>query len=527
MASAFLTGNKTTHFICGAIREVKNDLHDLDFADTMLNIDSITTLLAIITFCLLAKFVYDQQKKKYKNFPPGPMRLPIIGNLHMFNLREPYGTLTQMSKKHGSIFSLQFGFINIVVLSGYKVVKDALIKHGDDFSDRPQIPLFAKLIRGYGVVFSNGENWNVMRRFTFLTLRQLGVGSKAMESVIHDECDMLLKAIKSYEGKPFDNLPVMSTAIANILLSIILGNQYTCEDPTILRMKHLIEESVKLIACPMSLLYNVYPPLVNCLPGSHRTTINNNLEFCKLVKEIYTKFKAQPDKHERRSLIEAFLDKQHEVKSKSGLYFHDENLNTLISNLIIAGLEPVHSTLRWGLLLMMKYPDIQKNVQDEIKKMIGVSLPQTEHRKELPFTNAVIHEIQRFGNIAPISIPRATTRDITFKGYFLPKGTFIIMLLRSVLQDKDYFEKPEEFYPQHFLDSEGKFVKNEAFIPFSAGKRSCIGENLAKMELFLLFTRLLQNFTFLPCPGLELNFNPEIGFVSSPKPYMMRAVPRL
>ncbi|KAM3932768.1 cytochrome P450 2F2-like [Leptodactylus fuscus] len=488
--------------------------------------DSINILLVIFTFCLLCKFFYDQHKSKHKNFPPGPMWLPIIGNLHLFNLRNPYETMTQLSKKYGSIFSFQMGSEKVVVLCGYEAVKDALLQHGNDFSNRPQIPLIAALTRGYGVVFAKDENWNVMRRFTFITLRQLGVGSKAMESVINEECDMLLEAIKSYEGKPFDNLPLLSTTIANILVSIILGNQYSCKDPRVQRLKHLIEESVKLIACPMSLCYNAFPSLLDWLPGSHKTTFSNNLEMYKIVKEFSMILREQLDKNEQRSLLDAFLVKQHEIKSKSGLYFHDENLKTLVSNMLIAGMEPVHSTLRWGLLLMMKYPDIQKNVQNEIEKVIGLSQPQIEHRKDMPYTNAVIHEIQRFGNIAPISIPHTTTRDINFRGYFLPKDTFIIMLLKSVLQDKEYFEKPEEFYPQHFLDSEGKFVMNEAFIPFSAGKRSCIGENLAKVELFLVFTRLLQTFTFLPCPGVDLDFNPEIGFVSSPKPYMMRAVPQ-
>ncbi|XP_071999848.1 cytochrome P450 2K1-like isoform X2 [Engystomops pustulosus] len=488
--------------------------------------DSISILLAVTAFCLLAKLFYDLHKNKHKNFPPGPMWLPIIGSMYMFDAKKPYLTMEHLSKKYGSIFSFQMGQKKIVVLCGYDVVKEALIKHGDEFCDRPHVPLFADLTRGYGIVFSNDENWNVIRRFTFTALRQLGVGSKVIENVVNEECDMLVTSIKSQEGQAFDILPVLSTAVTNILIHIILGPEYNCEDPTILRAKHLIEEGVKLTACPTSLCYNIYPSVVSWLPGGHKKVLRKNLEFYNIVKEICTKIKAKLDKNDQRSLAEAFLVKQHEVKSKSGLYFHNENLNMVVNNLLIGGMEPVHSTLRWGLLLMMKYPDIQEKVQNEIDKVIGFSQPQIEHRKEMPFTNAVIHEIQRFGNIAPIGIPRATTRDIAFKGYFLPKGTFVIMLMKTVLQDKNYFEKPEEFYPQHFLDSDGNFMINEAFIPFSAGKRSCIGENLAKIQLFLFFTRLLQNFTFLPCPGVDLDFTPEIGFVSSPKPYTMRAVPR-
>ncbi|NWY63942.1 CP2D6 protein, partial [Erithacus rubecula] len=74
------------------------------------------------------------------------------------------------------------------------------------------------------------------------------------------------------------------------------------------------------------------------------------------------------------------------------------------------------------------------------------------------------------------------------------QGTTIITNLSSVLKDETVWKKPNEFYPEHFLDAKGQFVKPEAFLPFSAGRRACPGEQLARMELFLFFTTLLQKF---------------------------------
>ncbi|PIO36694.1 hypothetical protein AB205_0049780, partial [Aquarana catesbeiana] len=104
----------------------------------------------------------------------------------------------------------------------------------------------------------------------------------------------------------------------------------------------------------------------------------------------------------------------------------------------------------------------------------------------MPYTDAVIHEIQRFSNIIPTNLPHATTQDVTFKGYFLPKGTYVIPLLASVLHDESHFEKPEEFYPQHFLDSKGNFLKKEAFLPFSAEGFYLYLTNLLLDRLFIL-----------------------------------------
>ncbi|XP_026580470.1 cytochrome P450 2K1-like, partial [Pseudonaja textilis] len=108
-------------------------------------------------------------------------------------------------------------------------------------------------------------------------------------------------------------------------------------------------------------------------------------------------------------------------------------------------------------------------------------------------------------------------------------GTHIIPLLTSVLHDESQWEKPHGFYPEHFLDSEGKFVKRDAFMPFSAGRRICAGETLAKMELFLFFTSLLQKFTFHPPPGIskdDLDLTPSVGLSTPPMPYKTCAVLR-
>ncbi|MEE6507531.1 hypothetical protein FKM82_025297 [Ascaphus truei] len=428
--------------------------------------DPVTILLTVILCVCCVKTIYGRKRSIYQNFPPGPTPLPLIGNMHIMNLKKPYKTFLELSKKYGNVFSFKIGMKKMVVLCGYETVKDALVNHAEEFSERPKIPIFQKLLQGNGIVFAHGENWKVMRRFTLSTLRDFGMGKKSLENKISEECDFLVKIFNSYKDEPFDNIMIINASVANIIVSILLGHRFKYDDPTFLRLMSLINENIRLLASPM-------------------------------------------------------------VTEKSGLYFHNDNLTSLVSNLFGAGTETTSTTIRWGLLLMMKYPDIQKKVQNEIDKVIGLAQPQTEHRKEMPYTDAVIHEIQRFSNIIPANIPHETAEDVTFRGYFLPKGTYIIPLLASVLQDKAHFEKPEEFYPQHFLDTEGNFIRKEAFMPFSAGKRACAGENLARMELFLFFTRLLQKFTFRPPPGAaELDLTPAPGLTSSPLPHEICALPR-
>ncbi|KAM6185140.1 cytochrome P450 2K6-like [Rhynchocyon petersi] len=380
---------------------------------------AIFPILILILISILNIKIFTAKASK-RNFPPGPRTLPIIGNLHILNLKRPYQTLLELSQKYGSIYSIQMGPRKVVVLSGYKTVRDALVNHGDQFRERPQVPIFERLFEG--------------------------------------------------KGKPFEIKTVMNASVANVIVSVLLGRRFDYQDTQFLRLLTLIAENVKLIG------------------GPGITEENNATD-----------------------------------------YFSDDNLVALVSNLFVAGTETTATTLRWGILLMMRYPEVQNKVYDEITRVVGSAQPQIAHRTQMPYTDAVIHEIQRFANILPAGLPHATTTNITFKNFFIPKGTEVTILLTSVLRDHTQWEKPDAFNPEHFLNSNGKFIKKDAFIPFSLGRRMCAGESLAKMELFLFFTSLMQKFTFQPPPGvshLDLDLTPDIGFTTRPMPHKICALPR-
>ncbi|KAM9305500.1 cytochrome P450 2K1-like [Gastrophryne carolinensis] len=272
-------------------------------------------------------------------------------------------------------------------------------------------------------------------------------------------------------------------------------------------------------------LYNLYPRIGN-LFGVHKEIMQNMDELNEFILKHINHHKQEYDANNLSGYIDAYLMKQEQESSKTETYFDDDNLVYTVLDLFAAGTETTSTTLCWAIFLMMKYPDIQKKVQEEIREHIKPGqMPSMDARRNMPYTDAVVHEIQRFANIIPLNVSHTTPKDVYFQGYCIPKGTEVVPLLTSVLYDKTQWKSPDEFNPNNFLDDAGKFVKNDAFMPFSAGRRACVGESLVKMELFLFFTGLLQSFTFYPAPGVsreDLSLKAE-GFLLFPLPHLVCA----
>ncbi|KAL7991077.1 hypothetical protein Chor_014507 [Crotalus horridus] len=168
-----------------------------------------------------------------------------------------------------------------------------------------------------------------------------------------------------------------------------------------------------------------------------------------------------------------------------------------------------------------------EKVKKEIEDVFGFSGSISyQDRKKLPYTNAVIHETQRVKYILIAGLPRQSTKDVKMRGYLIPKGSIILPDLRSVLLDPEQWETPEEFNPNHFLDKDGKFIEREEFLPFGIGVRACVGQQLARIEIFIFLTSLLRAFRFwLPEGVKELNEEPVIKFTMHPHLYRFCAIP--
>lgn len=490
------------------------------------NISSV--LIFIIVFLLICHLTW-----KPAGLPPGPaLTLPIVGDLLHLVGGDPLRAFRKLRRKYGDIYSFYIGRDLTVIINGYDLIQKAAVKNAHIFSGRPKNLITNVMGEGKGIVFTNEPHWKRQRKFTLSCLQEFGFGKTSLEESILKEVECFITVLKKQKGNPFNVHETIQGSMANIIFAIVCGKRHEYEDEffvKFLRDSDLAARKVMQVSALLSCA-----SVLQHIPGDPlgMNIITKSLEQWKdYVTKIYDEHTKTHDENSPRDLIDFFITEMSKKENlKEGSEFSVDQLNTVARDLFGAGSETSATVIRWALLYLLKYPEIQQRLQSEIDNVVpDGQLPSLEDRIKLPYVEAFIMEVLRCANVVPLSVPHSVTTEngvIIFEGYSIPQNTTVIFNLDSVLQDPDIFENPELFNPERYLNTDREVVKPKELIPFGIGRRVCLGEAVARMELFLFLATMIKTFDFSSEDEVKLDMKGILGVTYSPKPFKVRAVER-
>ncbi|VDK63074.1 unnamed protein product [Onchocerca ochengi] len=502
---------------------------------------------------LVAAYIFYDLRWKRRLLPPGPTPWLFFGNILHFMFYESIDDMfLTWKQKYGNLVTFWIGPIPLVMVTDMETMREYFIRNAEIFSNRWRNYATDFFMGGAnGIIQIDGDKWKQQRRFVLRIFRDFGVGRILIEQQIMKEVEIFIDYLEAKCTAHAMNLCTMhAVCVGNIINNILFGYRFPQGSEEFNSLHSLLDSHSRLVLHPLMGLYITLPsttmiPFVNYKWKQFKNLRDELWEFISrevqkhiktfncdespeitdftyaYLSEINRREKAgEPNEYFRYKLFESSLLIYHmEGGSFAFPDCSEWQLTMLLLDLFFAGMETTVTTLKWAFLLSIIHPDVQTKVQNELDG-IGNRITLADKPK-CSYTMATIHEIQRFANILPINLLRTVAEDVVMGKYYYPAGTLCIPQISIAMNDPENFEKPREFHPERFLENDGFTLKKyDAFFPFSIGKRQCLGESLAKAELFLIYANLMRHFRFRTVPN-EPNPSTKrlFGLTTSPPPY--------
>uniref|UniRef100_UPI0037E84C38 cytochrome P450 1A1 n=1 Tax=Semicossyphus pulcher TaxID=241346 RepID=UPI0037E84C38 len=500
------------------------------------------TLVALTTVCLvylILKFFRTEIPEGLRKLP-GPKPFPIIGNVLEMGSK-PYKSLAAMSKRYGDVFQIQIGMRPVVVLSGSETVRQALIKQGDDFSGRPDLYSFRFINEGKSLAFSTDKAgvWRARRKLAYSALRSFGTlegtnpeYSCMLEEHVCKEGEYLIKRLNTVmkaDGS-FDPFCHIVVSVANVICGMCFGRRYDHDDQELLSLVNLSDEFGQVVASgnPADFI-----PFLRFLPSAAmKKFVSINDRFLEFVQKIVTEHYSTFNKDNIRDITDSLIDhcEDRKLDENCNLQVSDEKIVGIVNDLFGAGFDTVSTALSWSVMYLVANPEIQERLHQEIKDNVGLDrTPLLSDKPKLLLLEAFMLELFRHSSFLPFTIPHCTTKDTSLNGYFIPKDTCVFINQWQINHDPELWKDPSTFKPERFLSPDGTEVnrlEGEKVTVFGMGKRRCIGEVIARQEVFLFLAIIVQKLQFLSKPGEKLDLTPEYGLTMKHKRCHLRATMR-
>lgn len=454
----------------------------------------------------------------------GPLGLPVLGHLP-FLFRDPLSTLTKWQNRYGDIFRIKLGSWETVVVNGYEAISDAARKSDDVFSSRP--PFLTQRVLRY---LNFGEESLIFSPFDDAFVRHKRLTSSALRMLVRGGLDSIHDMVIAEAIKLADRIidkcsptefPICITdeiqlTVGTISYYLFLGGG------DIQQVEDHVKEIIQASKDVLQTIGTGNP--VEILPWLEYVLPWKGLQYTQLLRRVANIRDQQIANHVRtfdacyiRDVIDAMLKVGcDDVSGKGKGFCSQDRLLFTTQDFIGGGFNTSATLLCWFVKYMAIYPDVQRKAQEEIGLDRRI---EYKDREKLLYTYAVFHEVLRMACVLPFAFPHYTSKDTTISGCDIKKDTVVIFNFHSVAYEKTFWGDPECFRPERFLTTDGlDKSKCNRVVAFGIGRRRCVGEEIVRMSMFLLFTTLLQKCSFIHADG-DIDIQPAHGLLSKPKPF--------
>ncbi|KAM9980194.1 hypothetical protein ACTFIZ_006451 [Dictyostelium cf. discoideum] len=493
-----------------------------------MNFFIITILILIISY--FSFFKKNNRIREINSKIPGPIGLPIIGNLHEIK-NDPHIQFQKWYEKYGVIYSIRFGNIETVVLTGYPILRKAFVENSQIFASRFQHWSRFKTNGCKNLISSNDELHSTLKKIILTEITPTRI--KKMENHIVLECKNLCKTLDKHcqDGLPFSLNMYCKLFSLNILLRFLFGtidNSY--EDQNNQDFVNVIIEFLKFGGNPImsdfipifrpfykqNKFFKIYP--VCC---DH---INKYIDIYKNNKKLkqQNKDKNDDDDDDDGTIIGKLLNEY-----DNGNISWDSVICTCC-DIFIAGVDSTSCSIIFSLIALSKNPNCQEKLFYEIKNNFRKSddddddmvIRHSLNRSSIPYLSLVIKEVYILYPVILLGLPHITSEDIEIEGYTIAKGTQIIQNVFSTHLCEKTFPNPKSFIPERFNETgtDNMFGGGKTnLVHFGTGVRDCVGKSMADCEFFIFLATLIKRYQFINPTSEPLNDIGTFGIAYQPK----------
>ncbi|XP_076982001.1 steroid 17-alpha-hydroxylase/17,20 lyase [Tamandua tetradactyla] len=477
----------------------------------------------------VAYFLWPKIRRPGAKYPRSLPALPLVGSLPFLPRHgHLHANLFKLQEKYGPIFSFRLGTKNTVIVGQHQLAREVLIKKGKEFSGRPYVVTLDILSNNQkGIAFADySPHWQLHRKLVQATFALFKDGNQRLEKIICQEVSSLCDFLATQNGKSMDlDFPVF-LAVTNIICMVCFNSSYKYGDHEV-KIIHDYNKGI-LDTLGRDELVDIFPWLMifpSKTLGLMKKCVNIRNE---LLNKILQKYKEKFSSNSITNLLDILIQaKLNSSNSSSGpdqdsKLLSDKYILATVGDIFGAGVETTTSVMKWTVAFLLHNPQLKKKIQEEIDQNVGLRhTPTISDRNRLVLLEATIREVLRIRPVAPLLIPHKATSDSSIGEFAIDKGTRVIINLWALHHNEKEWLQPDQFMPERFLDPTGSQLISPtlSYLPFGAGPRSCVGESLARQELFLSMAWMLQRFDLeVPEDGQlpSLEGDPKVVFLIKP-----------